>query len=415
MLMRREKFPWTVCATLLLLACSEGPAPTPDAGQPDPLPAPTSPAGAAPDGGAHADNPYAAPPWDARQPSPEAGTADAGAADAQVRSSDPRPMPAEAGAPLAAVPAGSCTTPHAAEGSPFGCGFAFGRDDPGGSLSAFASLQFISKWVGYEVVEGRQLSRCDGCNWLSESVAATPLVPVYYAYFIGFLGKAYGFPDGNEKPAGPNLTTDGAQVIRDHRAQLIDMYAYYARESARVWNGRPVVWLLEGDFIQYATGEKQKNKLSFAELAQLARDIACAIKGAMPSAWVGINHTTWNSDADTDAFWDALASAAVPYDLVWTTGVADNAGFLERAASASSYNARTARYAYVAKKTGRKIFVDTSFGLSAMSDSWSEASAATLNARSADGVIAAHVTGLPQAEVGQVAARAKTLTPVCSR
>jgi hypothetical protein len=313
------------------------------------------------------------------------------------------------------MPAGSCANPRASEDSPFGCGFAFGRDDPGGALSPFASLQFISKWVGYEVVESQKLTRCDGCTWLSQNVAPTPLVPVYYAYFVGFLGKAYGFPDGNEKPAGPNLTTDGAQVIRDHRAQLIDMYAYYARESARVWNQRPMVWLLEGDFIQYATGEKQKNKLSFAELAQLARDIACAIKGAMPNAWVAINHTTWNSDADTDAFWDAMASAAVSYDLVWTTGVADNDGLFEHSANASTYNAKTARYAYVAKKTGRKIFVDTSFGLSAMRDSWSQASATTLDARSAEGVVAAHVTGLPQAEVAQVATRVKSLGPVCSR
>ena len=83
----------------------------------------------------------------------------------------------------------------------------------------------------------------------------------------------------------------------------------------------------------------------------------------------------------------------MPYDLVWTTGVPNNNGFLEKSGSAGAYNAKTANYRYLSQLTGRKILVDTSYGLSAMADSWSTSTPAVLNARIAEGVIAANVVG----------------------
>jgi hypothetical protein len=63
--------------------------------------------------------------------------------------------------------------------------------------------------------------------------------------------------------------------------------------------------------------------------------------------------------------------------------------------------------------TGRKIFVDTSFGLSGMSDSWSGATATDLNARIADGVIAANVTMPASNYVATVKTLVPTLQPTC--
>ena len=57
--------------------------------------------------------------------------------------------------------------------------------------------------MGYEVDKDGTLPNCDGCDWLSQQVAITSLVPVYYAYFIGYFGHANGFADGNENPNGP--------------------------------------------------------------------------------------------------------------------------------------------------------------------------------------------------------------------
>jgi len=85
--------------------------------------------------------------------------------------------------------------------------------------------------------------------------------------------------------------------------------------------------------------------------------------------------------------------ANVNYDMVWTTGVGNNNGFIEGTATSSTYNAATATYAYLHKLTGRTILVDTSAGASAAGDSWSTASLADLNARISEGVIAANITG----------------------
>jgi len=71
--------------------------------------------------------------------------------------------------------------------------------------------------------------------------------------------------------------------------------------------------------------------------------------------------------------------------------VPDNQGFFEFGTDGSSYNQRTATYRYVHELTGRPILVDTSFGLSAMADSWSTASPSLLDTRIADGVIAINV------------------------
>lgn len=317
-------------------------------------------------------------------------------------------MAGAGGAPAASTGSAQCGGKRNLD--PFGCKFAWGTNDSGSALSAFAGLQFVTKWVGYELDKTGNLPSCDGCTWLSQQVQPTSLIPVYYAYFIGFFGKANGLPDGNENPNGPNLTTDAAKLIRTQRAGLLNAYTSYAKQSAAVWKDKPLVWLLEGDFVQYA-GDSQKEKLSYAELGDLARDITCAIKGEMPNAVVAINHSSWNSDQVTNDFWAAMKSAS--YDMVWTTGVANNQGFIEMGADASKYNAKTATYAYLHMLTGRTLFVDTSFGLSEMADSWSGADAATLNARIMDGVIAANVTKPPMDYVSKVSAVNGQLNAVC--
>jgi hypothetical protein len=270
----------------------------------------------------------------------------------------------------------------------------------------------MTKWIGYEVKADGSISSCDGCSWLANQVAPTNLIPVYYAYFIGYLGHANGFQDGNVNPNGPNLTTGGANLIRNNRAKIVEMHRYYAQQSAKVWKTKPLVWLLDGDYVQY-TANTQSNPLSYAELAQLAADITCAIKSSMPNAVVAINHSTWNPNDVTNSFWGAMKSANVAYDLAWTTGAANANGFFDANTNAGSYHGATATYAYLRKVSGRPIFVDTSFGLSAQGDTWSSGSAATINARIADGVIAANVTSVPSNYASAIQALAPSLSSTC--
>ena len=155
--------------------------------------------------------------------------------------------------------------------------------------------------------------------------------------------------------------------------------------SSAAWPTKPLVWLLEGDFVQL-TDSAQSSPMTYADIGKLAADITHAIKSNMPNAVVAIDHSAWNSDDVTNSYWGAMASA--DYDMVWTTGVGNNKGFINGDATSSAYNAKTATYAYLNTLTGRTVLVDTSAGASAAGDSWSTASAADLNARIAEGVIA---------------------------
>jgi hypothetical protein len=287
----------------------------------------------------------------------------------------------------------------------------------------------MSNWVGSEIQQSGSITSCSGCTWLTNNVASTNLIPVFYAYFIGYLGHANGFPDQNTT-GGASLASGGAYVIRKYRSQLIAAYATYAQKAHTAWPTKPLVWLLEGDFVQYtdttqvnypnASGSNPGSAsttvdaLSYAELGQLAADITCAIKSNMPNAVVAINHSTWNADNVTQSFWGAMSG--VNYDLAWTSGAANiSGGFFTSGTTASSYNGKTATYAYLHSLTGKTIFVDTSFGASSMGDTWSNSPASTINARIADGVIAADVTTPPSNYSSAVGSLAPSLSMVCGK
>jgi hypothetical protein len=292
--------------------------------------------------------------------------------------------------------------------NPFGCSLAWGTQNPGGSLSGLSALQFVSFWIGSEARADGTLSGCSGCTWLTNQVSkVSNLTPVFYGYIIGFYGHANGLPDGNVAPNGPNLTTGGANLIRNNRAKIIQMYGSYALQAHTAWPTKPLVWLLEGDFVQY-TGTSQASPLSYAELAQLAEDITCAIKANMPNAVVAINHSTWNTNDVTNKFWTAMAG--VNYDMAWTSGAGNVNDFFTPGTTAKSYNGATATYAYLHNLTGRTILVDTSFGLSGAGDSWSDTGAANLNARIADGVIAVNVTSPASNYASNIAAETGVAT-----
>jgi hypothetical protein len=273
--------------------------------------------------------------------------------------------------------------------NPFGCKFAWGLSDFGGSLAGYNYLQFMTTWIETGIKADGTFTNCGGCDWIKNSIAPTNnLIPVYYAYIIGFLGHANGYVDGNQCPASqpncPNLTTDGATLVRSKRSQIVQAYATYAKQSHDVWPTKPLVWLLEGDFVQYS-GSSQKNPLTMAELGQLAADITCAIKSNMPNAVVAIDHSMWNPDQITKDFWNTMK--AVNYDMVWTTGVANNNGYIASGTNSSTYNAATAKYSVLHQLTGKTILVDDGCGAETNED-WSKGSASLINSLISSGVIA---------------------------
>lgn len=328
--------------------------------------------------------------------------------------SDSRPLSSSGRSQrVARPPARAARFPRTASSRrhPFGRSFAWGNNVSEGVSRYADHLQFVSTWVGSEIDRDGSLVACHGREWLVNEVAGTGLVPVFYTYFIGFLGHLRGLPDGNQNPNGANLTTGGAALVKAEWRTIVDLYSRYAAKTAEVWRDAPLVWLVEGDFVQYLA-DSQSDPLGTSEIGALGADIAHAIKSKMPNGVVAINHSSWNRDEVTNAYWNAMQVA--DYDMVWTTGVGNNDGYLDATTSPTSYNHATCRYGHLRAITGRTILVDTSFGLSAANDTWSRLSPAALNARIADGVIAANVISPAPAFRENLAALAPQLEPVTS-
>jgi hypothetical protein len=301
-----------------------------------------------------------------------------------------------------------CGTTINVNTTPFGCGFAWGAN--GNTNNRASYLQFITAWVGYEPFPpNNRPNDCDGCGVVRE-LAQTNAVPVFYAYYIGYAATAEGFGDCNTD-ANLDLCTNGAQWIRDNRQEIIAFYEGYAAKAYMANPNKPVVWLLDGDFMQYQEPSQMPSPLTVAELGTLVDDITCAIKTNAPNHVVAINHTPWNGNEETDAFFDAVNLDII--DMVWTTGVGNNQGLINQGADAQEYNATSARYSYIYEYTGKTLFVDTSFGPSQQADSWSNNTADVLNDRIAEGVVAANVTMPPTDYQTRITNLAPNLDSTC--
>ena len=109
----------------------------------------------------------------------------------------------------------------------------------------------MSTWAGSNITAAGTFSSFNNSSWLT-SLASTNIIPAYYAYIIGYYGHVNGLPDQNTNPNGANLATGGAALITANYSKIISAYAWYAQQTYAVWKSKPLVWLLEGDMVQYA-------------------------------------------------------------------------------------------------------------------------------------------------------------------
>lgn len=306
----------------------------------------------------------------------------------------------------------------------------------------------MTNWAGYEIQANGSITSFDNLGFV-QSLAGTNITPAYYTYFIGYYGHANNLPDQNCCSCGtnccttcsstqPNLTTGVSYLLLGDptganaacnstttfcaKNLVVQAYAWYAAQTYKAWPTKPFVWLIEGDFIQYTDSSQVASLtsttgasagLSYAQLGQLASLIASAIKTNMPNAVVAFDDSAWIDDTNRPLYWQAIAQANTNYDMVWTTGVGNNPPYLNAGQTSTSYDGKTGTYAWLHQTTGKKILVDESAGASQQSDTWSNQSAATLNALIADGVTAVNVSGAPSNYQSNVTALASKLASTC--
>jgi hypothetical protein len=294
----------------------------------------------------------------------------------------------------------ACGTAVTLSPTPFDCEFAWGANGNGGNRASY--LDFITTWVGYETN-----GNCDGCGLVND-VRNTNALPVYYAYFIGYMASADGYGDCNTD-FDDNLCSHGAAWLKANSDEVVQRYSDYARQTQQANPQKPVIWLLEGDFIQY-TYDDQSEPFSMSELGALTERIVCGIREAQPNAIIALNHSSWIRNPTLSNYFAAMPLDII--DLVWTTGMGDVPGGYLNDGDANDREDGT--YRYLSQISGKKLLVDTSFGASQQADSWSNVAAATLNERIADGVIAANVTEPPSDYQARVSALTSQLAPVCN-
>lgn len=269
--------------------------------------------------------------------------------------------------------------------NPFGCKFAFGSYQN----DQLNSLDFIGTWVGDERNGGLNSwsasgsnNSCGDCELVRSVAGREGKFVVFYTYFIGFQAcRQGGFCDCNTQDP-PNLCTHASQWIRNNRSQLIRAYGEYARVVHQHSPNKPVIWWLEGDFIQY-TYEEQNSPFSYEELGELARDIACAIKTNQPGAIVAMNHSPWISDDQMKKFWGAMPPEI---DIVWLQGPGDSNVLNNSWAPTGCYDSLSKYSNY------RPMMAETSYGTP---DRWTTTSVENINARIAQGVFAVHFNTRP--------------------
>jgi hypothetical protein len=291
---------------------------------------------------------------------------------------------------------------------PFGCKFGWGATNATGRP---AFLDFVTTWVGDETNGGLASfsatatnNSCGDCTLVQQVASGTSMV-VFYSYFIGFQAcKQGGFCDCNTDTDGHTLCTDGAQWIKTNRAVIVNMYAQYAKRVYAVSPNKPVIWWLEGDFVQYSYAQ-QSSPLSYADLGSLARDITCAIKANEPNAIVAMNHSPWITIDQANGFWDAQPVDVM--DLVWVQGYGDS-GIMP---NTGTYNASVSTYTWLRQKTGRPIMAETSFAAAGVADRWTTTTAANINQRITDGIVGVNIVN-PAANL-QTAIQGFALNAVC--
>jgi hypothetical protein len=306
----------------------------------------------------------------------------------------------------------------------------------------------MTSWAGYEIQADGSINTFDNGGFL-QSLTGTNIIPAYYAYLIGYYGHANSLPDQNCCSCGtnccvtctatqPNLSTGTAYLLLGDpsganapcnstttfcsKNLLVQAYAWYAQQTHTAWPSKPFVWLIEGDFIQYTDTSQVASLtnttaasagLSYAQLGQLASLIASAIKTNMPNAIVAFDDSAWIDDTARPLYWQGIAQANTDFDMVWTTGVGNNAPFLNSGETASMYDGKTGTYSWLHSTTGKGVLVDESAGASQASDTWSTQSAATLNSLIADGVVAVNVSGAPSNYQANVTALEPQLHSTC--
>lgn len=259
------------------------------------------------------------------------------------------------------------------------CHFNFGMCWQGDNYNYPSELDYIAIWAGSDEEfnqywQGAMLKACLPGGKLDGKT------PVFYSYIIAFTARRdLGLQDCNV--GTPNLCQQGAQYIRTQWGRITGQYDKYASATAKIWGtSKPIIWLMEPDYYQYASSSQQGGGLSSTELGQKMAELVAIIKKYLPNAIISMDISPWNTN---QSGW--YGSFKMPdFSFVNTSGGGTEAN------SNKIRNTDNTTWRGIFDITGKAIIADDGYGVAGSStghdDTWDDPN--NLNARIADGVIA---------------------------
>jgi hypothetical protein len=124
---------------------------------------------------------------------------------------------------------------------------------------------------------------------------------VYYAYIVAGLARHIAGLrdcDMSDSPS-TSLCVHGADFIRQHAPQILELYSHYANETAsRLGRSSDTVWLIEPDWYQYSQEGQQGGGLTQDAMVSLYGRISDSIRSHLPRARLSVDVSPWATDQD---------------------------------------------------------------------------------------------------------------------
>eukprot|EP00967_Tisochrysis_lutea_P030288 scaffold35539_cov35-Tisochrysis_lutea.AAC.3 len=125
---------------------------------------------------------------------------------------------------------------------------------------------------------------------------------VYYAYIVAGLARHMAGLQDCDVSDSPtkSLCVHGADFIRSHQADILELYSHFANETAtRLGRSSDSVWLIEPDWYQYSQQSQKGGGLPHNMMISLYHRISVAIRSRLPRARLSIDVSPWANDQDS--------------------------------------------------------------------------------------------------------------------
>ncbi len=202
------------------------------------------------------------------------------------------------------------------------CKFNYGQDWQGDGHDYPDNVTYIREWLGYgEDLSGNHHGMLNACKAGGRLDGVTPM---FIGYLIAFSARAdMDLQDcdvADREGRSTSLCTHGTQYMRDNKQKLLDKHRRFARSIGDNYGrDKPVIWMTEPDYFQYADEPKQEGgSFTYQEAGDYLRDLMVAIKEELPNVIFALDVAPWLRER-AQKWFDAMPLDMIDYLTLYGT------------------------------------------------------------------------------------------------